>query len=281
MTAVTDAAQLTGVSRTALVTLAARAAESGRSDALFSDEKAVEIANRLSVSFRRSRRDWISQVGIAVRTRILDDAASRFLAAHPKALVVNLGAGLCTRFFRIDNGEVEWIDVDVPAVEPLWQRVIGSSNRHRFLAASVLEPAWLERLELAPDRPTLFIAEGLLMYFEERQVRTLLARLGRERPGAELLAETLGPLLVRNSWLHPAIARTSVRFKWGVRSFADVERWEVGAKFLEEWRCLDHYPDRWRWLRVAGRIPFVRDELKIGRLLLGVPGAEANGDARA
>jgi O-methyltransferase involved in polyketide biosynthesis len=48
--------------------------------------------------------------------------------AHPEGLVVNLGAGLDTRFYRLDNGTITWIDIDLPEVvafspEPIRRRL--------------------------------------------------------------------------------------------------------------------------------------------------------------
>ena len=44
----------------------------------------------------------------------MDAAIRTFLARHPDAVVVNLGGGLDTRFFRVDNGRVLWKEIDVP-----------------------------------------------------------------------------------------------------------------------------------------------------------------------
>jgi O-methyltransferase involved in polyketide biosynthesis len=111
------------------------------------------------------------------------------------------------------------------------------------------------------------------MYFDEREVRALLAHLGAACPGSILLADGLGPWTVRNAlqWLHPAVSRTSARFRWGVSSFKELERWGIGVTVQDEWHYLDRHADRWGFLRLARRIGPIRNEMKTARLLLGGP----------
>lgn len=95
---------LHGVEETLLLPLWARAAETERPDALVRDFMALEFIKRIDYDLGHFRRDWTSQVAIAVRTRLIDDAVQAFLKRHPDAVFVNLGAGLDCRFFRLDNG---------------------------------------------------------------------------------------------------------------------------------------------------------------------------------
>lgn len=50
---------------------------------------------------------------VSVRIEILDEAVGKFLEKNPDSVIVNLDSGLCTRFGRIDNGEVLWYDLDL------------------------------------------------------------------------------------------------------------------------------------------------------------------------
>ena len=43
---------------------------------------------------------------------------------NPQAAVVHLGCGLDTRFERVDNGQVEWFDLDIPDVMALRESLI-------------------------------------------------------------------------------------------------------------------------------------------------------------
>jgi O-methyltransferase involved in polyketide biosynthesis len=62
-----------------------------------------------------------------------------FLDIHPKAVIVNLGAGLCTRYFRVDNGEVHWYEVDFPEVIALRRQFFEESERYYCISQSMLD----------------------------------------------------------------------------------------------------------------------------------------------
>ena len=61
------------VQETMLITLWARAVESQRADAITRDPRAVEIYHAINYDFSRFARGWKSQVGVAVRDRVIDD----------------------------------------------------------------------------------------------------------------------------------------------------------------------------------------------------------------
>jgi O-methyltransferase involved in polyketide biosynthesis len=46
-----------------------------------------------------------TQISIAVRTEILDNATKELMNKFPCAVIINIGCGLDTRFSRIDNGK--------------------------------------------------------------------------------------------------------------------------------------------------------------------------------
>ena len=182
---------LSGVPETMLITLYCRATESQRPDALIKDEKAVELVTRMSYDFERIRQikmDEADKVTVILRNREFDRYVRDFLARHPEAVVVHIGCGLDSRFERVDNGKVEWYDLDVPEVIELRKKFVGGEGaRYHFLAYSAFDPAWLATLTVHRPRPFLFLAEGVFMYFEEVQVRSLVLALQEHFPGAELV----------------------------------------------------------------------------------------------
>lgn len=115
----TKSKMLSGVTETLLVTLYLRAMELQRPDALIKDEKAVELVNKMNYDFSRIKLLHLSEANktvIILRNREFDRYALDFLARHPDAVVVHIGCGLDLRFERVDNGQVEWYDLDLPEV---------------------------------------------------------------------------------------------------------------------------------------------------------------------
>ena len=262
--------QFTGVSETLLIPLYARFLETQRTDGIFKDEKAIEIVQKLNLTFDKFRDDFsITQIGCVVRTEILDQATQTFLNHHPEAVVINLGAGLCTRFFRLDNGTIMWLEIDFPEVKASWNQVFKETNRHKFIASSVLDFSWMDQLNSFKELPKLFIAEGLLMYFSQQQVRQLLRELALRFPQSEMLIEAMSPYLVKSSHRNKAVSKTDATFQWGLSTGRQLSRWSPQIRFVEEWYYLDRHPARWGNAQLFRYIPFIRKGMKIIHLCFG------------
>jgi O-methyltransferase involved in polyketide biosynthesis len=261
--------ELSGVSKTLLVPLCARYVESKRTDGFLHDEKTIEIVESLGCACSAYLRSRTVQAGIAVRTEIFDKQVAKFLAAHERTVVVNLGAGLCTRFSRLDDDRVHWVEIDLPAVRALWFRFLVESDRHRFWEYSVMDLAWVNALvRYAQGRVVLFIVEGVFMYFSGAEVRQVVLAMQRAFPGSDLLLDTIGPFLTSHTGFNPAIAKLGAQFRWGVRNPRELETWNEGIKLIEEWNLLDYHQDRWGWMRYLRRVPAVRRQLMVGHLRL-------------
>jgi len=113
---------LEGVSETLLMTLYARARESQRPDAMVKDDIAVAMVDQIEGNFSRLRMQRHDEIAIIMRMRKFDNHARNFLTQNPNGVVVHIGCGLDTRFERVDNGRVEWFDLDMPEVMELRQK---------------------------------------------------------------------------------------------------------------------------------------------------------------
>ena len=98
------------VSEAALLTAGWRAMESSRSDALFLDPLAAGLAGERGLRIARTlpAGAWV----VAIRT-VLIDAFLRSAISSGTDTVVNLGAGLDTRPYRMDlPSSLHWVEVD-------------------------------------------------------------------------------------------------------------------------------------------------------------------------
>jgi O-methyltransferase involved in polyketide biosynthesis len=189
---------LDGVAETALWTLWFRSLEAARPDRVLSDPMAVELVERLDYPFAsRFGTSFPAQAQIqALRVRTFDAAVRRFLVDHPRASVVALGEGLETQFWRVDNGVLSWLTVDLPASVRLRRQVLPAGPRQRMHAGSALDEEWMA---LVPAGPVLITAQGLLMYLQPAEVRELIRRLARRFPGAVLVFDAIPPWLARTA----------------------------------------------------------------------------------
>ncbi len=252
---------LSGVPRTLLLPLRGRYLETKRDDGIIRDPKSVEIVESIEDDFLEADLPWDGQIMISVRTEILDELTRGFLAQHPDSVVVNLGCGLDTRFQRVDNGRVTWYDLDLPEAIELRKNFFTESDRHIFISKSVFDTSWAE---LVPkDKRVLLIAEGLLYYFAEEQVKSIFMGLKEHFPGSDFLFEAFSGLIKR-SWHRGRVVRnTFSMFKWGLDNPKSLEKWGKDISFIEQWPYFARHPKRWGWISLLRFVPVVRNAMKI------------------
>jgi O-methyltransferase involved in polyketide biosynthesis len=162
-----------------------------------------------------------------LRGKQLDTWADDFLRRNPDAVVLHLGCGLDSRAFRLDvPSGVRWFDVDVPEVIALRRQLYTERPGYTMIGSSVTDPEWLE--QIPADRPALIVAEGLLMYLSDTEIRDLLQRLTDRFGTGELLADLLSPWRARLSRI-----ATSGLVKWGTDDGHELTEWEPRLKLIE------------------------------------------------
>ncbi len=168
---------------------------------------------------------------------MLDEEIKAFLAQHPAATIVNVGAGLDTSFERIDNGAVRWYDLDLPDVIQLRRIFIPETARSRCIPQSVFDPAWFEAIGNPADG-LLFVACGVFSYFGEKEVKRLFAHLAIRFPGAEIVFDIASRFFVwAGKWLLRWGTGMNIQsyMKWGVDSAQVIARWDKRFQVLEEY----------------------------------------------
>jgi len=245
---------LDGVPQTLLMTLLVRARETQRPDGIFKDERAVEMVNRIAADFSRLRMQRHDEIAVIIRMRKFDNHVRGFLARNPDGIIVHIGCGLDTRFDRIDDGRVEWFDIDLPDVMDLRRKLIATeSPRYHAITASVFDAGWTAEVERFLPRPFLFIAEGVLPYFEETQVKELFLCLRDHFPGCEVVCDAHTPFVIWVDNLQLAYAKVKTRLHWRLKHGKDVEEWGEGIRLLSEWNYFedDVSPLKaYRWMRL-------------------------------
>ena len=256
---------LNAVSQTLLIPLYFRAMESQRPDALVRDPKAVELVGQLDVDFSSVQKLQDEQVNYLLRMREFDRQARAFLAEYPAGVIVDLGCGLDTCFERLDNGHMEWYGLDLPEVIELRQELLAETPRSHFIACSVLDLSWMDALSGQAGKPILFLAEAMLVYLEEADVKRLVQALAERFPGAELVCEAYAPVVIRFHPRPPAVAPP----RWGLKDDRDVEAWAPGIRLLSQWYYFNEPEPRLGAFRLMRHIPFIARMVRIVHYLLG------------
>ncbi|MEP6885273.1 MAG: SAM-dependent methyltransferase [Gammaproteobacteria bacterium] len=157
------------VTDTALWVAALRAKETDRPDAVFEDRLAARLAGKRGAAIARSMpNSAITGWGVVMRTcaidRLIEDAIRRGIAC-----VVNLGAGLDTRPYRMRiPAHIRWIEIDFPELMQLKDNALMGQTPTCHLeriGLNLLDCAGRNRLFAAyGSSNTLMIAEGVVSY---------------------------------------------------------------------------------------------------------------------
>ena len=184
---------LDAVPETLLWNLYHRAAEARRPDTVLSDPRAVELVDAMDFPFEArfgpatpALAQWQ-----ALRAGCFDREVRRFLGHHPDGTVVALGEGLETQFWRVDQGSVRWISVDLPEAIALRRGLLPGDPRMRPIACSALDERWLGEVDTAT--PVLVTAQGLLMYLAPDEVHRLLMTCAARIPVGGLVFDAVSP----------------------------------------------------------------------------------------
>jgi O-methyltransferase involved in polyketide biosynthesis len=171
---------------------------------------------------------------IAVRAKTLDDVVRRFISDHPDAVVLDLGAGLDSRMFRVDPPPtVTWYDIDFREVIALRARVVPQHANAHSISADLTDPDWLQGVPRS--RSAVIVADGLIAFLSQDGVVSLLNRLARHFPSGELafnlytryaiwaVKHTPGMAVIADDVVNP-----------GFNDSRQPERWVSGLKLVEE-----------------------------------------------
>lgn len=145
------------------------------------DEKALELEKKLptNISGKNTQTQYTLMAG-AIRSANMDRYIQQFIMHNPDGIIVELGCGLETAFYRNDNGKTVWYEVDLPDVIDYRQSLLGTQERDRTISADAFGLDWITQIrEAYPNEPLLITASGLLYYFEQNKVFELFRSIGK------------------------------------------------------------------------------------------------------
>lgn len=235
--------QLGQVQESLLVPLYARALDSLKKRPILNDSKALEMVQSIDWDFRRFNQ-WRRVVGCVLRTALFDEWVKGFLGGHPEGTVVEIGAGLNTRFERLDNGSVHWFDLDLADTVELRRKFFTDSARRVTLAASVLDPGWMGAVRESPG-PYCFVAEAVFIYLTEPEVKAALAQIAANFPHLSIAFDTATLQGISRENQDHARRKLAARFAWACEDPKEIERWNIGLRLVES-RSMADVPDSLR-----------------------------------
>jgi len=168
------------------LTLCGRALDNRSQRPILGDARADQIVRALDYDYGQLDIDTNLVLSTALRAKKLDQVVDGFLARHPDAVVLDLGAGFDTRLARVNvPATVDWYDVDFPAVAAARKSVIPQHPNGHVIGADVRDAGWLDAIP--NDRPAVIVADGLMGFLSEDEMVSLWNRLIGHFPSGELV----------------------------------------------------------------------------------------------
>jgi O-methyltransferase involved in polyketide biosynthesis len=193
------------------------------------------------------------------------------LISHPEAVIVNLGAGLDTTFYRVDNGLLKWYDIDLPDVIDLRKKLIPDTERSYCIKESIFDMQWIKYLNNIRGGGVLFLSGGVLEYFNKDTVKLFLIGCADKFPGSEIVFNTARMNMIGSIFMKITFNRigmwTVTPSKLGLINEKTFQKWDKRLVLLENYPLfsrikMDDNFDR----KTANTLKFY-DNLKIFNIL--------------
>ncbi|GAS98251.1 O-methyltransferase [Mycolicibacterium canariasense] len=256
-----DTAELSAVEQTALLTVYARALDSRWQQPILGDTLADDVVGKIDYDFAGLGVQTSVVCQAALRAKMLDDRIRDFVVRHPDAVVVDLGAGLDSGFYRVSPPtSVDWYNVDLPGILAVREEVLPVDPRVRSVPVSLADKRWAD--SIPGDRPTMLVADGLFAFLPEHTIVEVFRCITEHFQAGELAFNDYGGIGVVSRVaikLAPQKMFKDVGTQWGYAGFKDArhpQTWNPRITLVEE-ASLAHRPEVDLfpgWIRVATKL---------------------------
>ncbi len=265
------------VQATLLMPLWGRANYSEQNPDILKDPKAMELLKRMGEDygvefsqFKQYHGEKAEYFGLVfcARARNLDDALEDYISRYPECSVVNLGAGLDTTFYRMDNGSLLFYNIDFENVIRIRERYLGNHERERNIVCSVLDHSWMDKIDFNPEKGIFILAGGLFMYFTKTQVKDLFITFAKRFSGGELIFDASSKL---GKWITnlrvKKEGKESMKWHFYVKNSMNFSDWDSRIQLVEKFTFWEKTPIKPNWKKITKKLMKVSDFLKMGKFV--------------
>ena len=242
---------LNDVSETALITLRARVAASQMENPIISDAMGEQVLRKIrafipeetQIRLLESNAPAMLSNHIAIRARKYDLYTREFLDQNPDGLVVSLGCGLDTRYWRISDRDWKYVEIDLPEVVAAKKEILGGQLTYPMFGYSVLDDVWMKEIAQIQSENVLFIAEGLFMYLPQEEVEKLFKKISETFSRSQIVFEVVIKKYTEGLW--KKLVETKMKrelgtaagssYQYGIKNAKEVETYGENIKVVDEW----------------------------------------------
>ena len=166
---------------------------------ILNDQKALELEEKLpkNIKGKETQTQYTLLAG-AIRSANMDRYIQDFLKRKENGVIVELGCGLETTFYRNNNNKTKWYEVDLENVIKLRKNLLGENKLYELISSSAFSEEWIKKVRSKyPNEPILVTISGLLFYFEKEEVYNLI-RFLKKYGDIEIVFDIFNSMAMKN-----------------------------------------------------------------------------------
>lgn len=141
------------------------------------------------------------------------------------------------------------------------RRTFFNNTNELNIEKSIFDFTWIE--DINEKENVLFIAEGLLFYLTNTEVKLIFNQIGANFKNSFIAFDTV-PKKSLKTKKHESVKVNEAPSKWGNHQLNEIEAWDFGFKSKKIYPILYRHFLRWRGLGFLTIFPNFRNGFKVG-----------------
>lgn len=243
---------ISDVSKTAILTLIGRVTKAERKNPIINDPMAVLCLEKLLSIVSEEEKRWILKTkkmytgifasdinALIKRVKYFDKITDDYISNNPSCTVISLACGFDTRFWRINNKNYKYIELDLPEVIALKKELLKEQINYELIGCSVLDLSWIDKVTMNGNSNILIIAEGIFMYLPKQDVLSLFQVISQRFNDSQITLEMVHEKYTKGlwkrivEWYWKAFYGLKVTYVFGIKKPQDFESFGKGLKVID------------------------------------------------
>lgn len=244
------------VSKTLFITAYHKAKENEHKNPILKDEFSKELIQKIDFDYLSFKNAPFSSIGINYRARYFDEKCVEFIKNSKNPVIVMVGSGLDTRYLRIGGEKLQayFYELDLPEVIELRKKLLPNGKNSELISSSMFDTKWMDTLASKHQNSKfLFLIEGVLMYFDEKEVKSFFINLASRFQG-EILCDLINIWMSQNTQKHDCMKAQEAKFNFGIDDERSIQTWHKNLTYIKTDYIMKQKPTRKSFFIFVGKL---------------------------
>lgn len=124
---------------------------------------------------------------LMANTAACEEKIRKFILQYPNCTIVCIGCRLENTFSGMDNGRIQWYNIDTHNIMSVRRSLYGEHEREKTVGRSLMDFSWVDDINCVRDHGVMFVCQDAFSYMNKQQVKSLVEILLNKFPGSELV----------------------------------------------------------------------------------------------